>query len=66
MKEFHLRPLHLLTGRGHHFVWRIDKHSPAFAQLSALDRVCASLQRLYAWEKLLMQKWVRLLLDWGW
>ena len=48
MKEFHLRPLHLLTGRGHHFVWRIDKHSPAFAQLSALDRVCASLQRLYA------------------
>jgi len=46
--HFRLAPLHVLTGRGHHFVWRISRDSRAFAQLSALGRMSASLQRLYA------------------
>ena len=46
--HFRLAPLHLLTGRGHHFVWGISRDSRAFAQLSALGRMSASLQRLYA------------------
>ncbi len=41
-------PLHLLTGRGHHFVWRVSHDSRAFAQLRDLGRMSASLQRLYA------------------
>jgi hypothetical protein len=28
--HFRLAPLHLLTGRGHHFVWRISRDSPCF------------------------------------
>ncbi|MBT8037884.1 MAG: hypothetical protein KJO21_10100 [Verrucomicrobiae bacterium] len=34
--ECGIRPLHLLTGQGHHFVWRIDQNSDALAQLTAL------------------------------
>jgi hypothetical protein len=47
-RAFRLRPLHLLTGRGHHFVWRIRRKSRAFAQLKQLGRMSSSLQRLYA------------------
>jgi len=47
-RGFRLSPLHLLTGRGHHFVWKISTASPAFAKLKALGRISASLHRLYA------------------
>jgi len=43
-----LNPLHLLTGRGHHFVWKISKQSWAFEQLAGLGRMFASLRRFYA------------------
>lgn len=32
-----ISPLHLLTGRGHHFVWQIPRDSAAFAQLVGLE-----------------------------
>jgi hypothetical protein len=48
LRAYHLAPLHLLTGRGHHFVWRISADSRVFAKLSALGRMSASLKRLYA------------------
>jgi hypothetical protein len=34
--EYGISPLHLLTGQGHHFVWKIRKNSEALAQLVAL------------------------------
>ena len=29
-----IAPLHLLSGRGHHFVWRVAQNSPAFHRLA--------------------------------
>ncbi len=43
-----IAPLHLLTGRGHHFVWRVPRNSGAFTSLQELGRVGASLQQRYA------------------
>jgi hypothetical protein len=43
-----IRPLHLLSGRGHHYLWKISQRSKAFAQLAAFGHVPASLQRHYA------------------
>lgn len=34
--RYGIRPLHLLTGQGHHFVWRIDKQSSCFDALEQL------------------------------
>ena len=34
--DFGIRPLHLLTGRGHHFIWRVTKSSHAGARLRGL------------------------------
>jgi hypothetical protein len=31
-----IRPLHLVTGQGHHFVWRIDKRSPVAEEIGNL------------------------------
>jgi hypothetical protein len=33
-----IRPLHILSGRGHHFVWQIEQKSPVFARLARLGR----------------------------
>jgi hypothetical protein len=41
-------PLHLLSGRGHHFVWRISRFSSAFAALARLGRVPDTLGACYA------------------
>jgi hypothetical protein len=41
-------PLHLLSGRGHHFVWRVRQDSSAFMRLSELGRVPVSLKARYA------------------
>lgn len=43
-----LAPLHILSGRGHHFVWRIRRDSAAFARLLVLGQVGASLKLLNA------------------
>jgi hypothetical protein len=41
-------PLHLLTGRGHHFVWRIRRDSSCFETLVQIGCVPQSLQERYA------------------
>jgi hypothetical protein len=38
LREYGISPLHVLSGRGHHFVWRIDQSSGEFEKLSALGR----------------------------
>ena len=48
LAEHGIAPLHLLTGRGHHFVWRIDRGSRAFRELAALGTLSETLRRLYA------------------
>src|SRR5215217_5592771 len=35
--EWGIRPLHLITGQGHHFVWRLDRKSPLAARIAALS-----------------------------
>lgn len=32
-----IRPLHIITGQGHHFVWRIDRASPLAHRLAELE-----------------------------
>jgi hypothetical protein len=34
-----IAPLHLLSGRGHHFLWRIRRDSDCFARLGHLGRM---------------------------
>lgn len=43
-----ITPLHLLSGRGHHFVWRVQRESPAFQKLAKIGRVPQHLRKLYA------------------
>lgn len=44
--DYGIRPLHLLSGRGHHFAWRIRRDSEAFKQLVELGEVPFSLKDL--------------------
>lgn len=46
--DYDIAPLHLLSGRGHHFVWSIGQDSMAFRRLAGLGRVPATLARLNA------------------
>jgi hypothetical protein len=46
--DYGIVPLHLLSGRGHHFVWQIRQNSAAFKQLAALGRVTPTLDAIYA------------------
>jgi len=46
--ETGLRPLHTVTGRGHHFAWTIDPARAVFHQLAQLGRVSSGLERAYA------------------
>ncbi len=39
-----IQPLHLLSGRGHHFLWQMHRDSCAFRQLADLDHVPAPLR----------------------
>lgn len=34
--EWGIRPLHIITGQGHHFVWRVAQGSPVAARIAAL------------------------------
>ncbi len=45
--QWEIVPLHLLTGRGHHFVWKIDRNSDAFHQLKQLGRISTTLEGRY-------------------
>ena len=38
-----IKPLHLLSGRGHHFIWRIAQNSPAFHRLVEFGRCSPTL-----------------------
>lgn len=46
--DFGITPLHLLSGRGHHFIWRLRAGSRAFKRLAGLGRVPATLEKLNA------------------
>lgn len=46
--DYGIAPLHLLTGQGHHFVWRVRRPSDAFLRLAELGRVPTSLNQYYA------------------
>ena len=46
LREYGIKPLHVLSGRGHHFVWRIEQSSDEFKKLSALGRGPPSLWEL--------------------
>jgi len=43
LPEYAINPLHVPSGRGHHFVWRIEQSSEEFKELSALGRAPLSL-----------------------
>lgn len=45
--EYGIQPLHLLTGRGHHFVWQIERESDVFHRLASFGRLPDSLRALY-------------------
>ena len=38
LAHYGIEPLHILSGRGHHFVWGIDRASRIFARLASLGR----------------------------
>jgi hypothetical protein len=46
LAEYGIASLHLLTGRGHHFVWQIDRRSAAFSALVGIGRLGEGLRRL--------------------
>ena len=41
-------PLHLITGRGHHFVWQVGRGRRAFGQLQMVGRLPDHLRHYYA------------------
>ena len=46
--EIGMQPLHTISGRGHHFTWKIEPTSPAFRSLARIGRVPPALERVYA------------------
>lgn len=46
--QYGIAPLHLLSGRGHHFVWRVARDSEALAALATVGRVPETLAARYA------------------
>ncbi len=38
LREYGIKPLHVLSGRGHHFVWRIEQNSAVFKELAEIGR----------------------------
>ena len=47
LRRFGIAPRHILTGRGHHFVWQVRLTSKACSRLAALGKVPFSLQSKY-------------------
>ena len=43
-----IAPLHILSGRGHHFVWNINRDSAAFGKLTQIGRLPEHLEKRYA------------------
>ncbi|NLW33256.1 MAG: hypothetical protein GXY77_17565 [Fibrobacter sp.] len=46
--EHGIAPLHMLSGRGHHFVWQINRNSAAFGKLTKLGFVQQHIINRYA------------------
>ena len=44
--ESQLNPLHLLSGRGYHFVWQISQRSAAFEELAAMGQAACGRSKL--------------------
>jgi hypothetical protein len=38
LQEYGIEALHVLSGRGHHFIWQIEQHSAVFAELAEIGR----------------------------
>jgi hypothetical protein len=38
LKEYGINALHVLSGRGHHFIWKIKRNSPEFKELAEIRR----------------------------
>jgi hypothetical protein len=47
LRGYGIEPLHLLSGRGHHFIWQISRDSLAFRQLADIGRVPKELAACY-------------------
>ncbi|MFW6154179.1 MAG: hypothetical protein ACOC95_03085 [Planctomycetota bacterium] len=47
LAAFGIRPLHLLSGCGHHLIWSVDPDSDAFDRLATLGRLSPSLAGRY-------------------
>ncbi|MEW5895924.1 MAG: hypothetical protein AB1650_09270 [Candidatus Omnitrophota bacterium] len=45
--KYGLKPLHLLSGRGHHFTWCVKQKSPIFHQLAGIGRLSENLRKKY-------------------
>jgi hypothetical protein len=43
LQEYGIRALHVLSGRGHHFIWQIKQNSVEFKELAELGRATPSL-----------------------
>lgn len=43
-----IAPLHVLSGRGHHFVWKINRNSAAFGKLSSIGRLPPHVELRYS------------------
>jgi hypothetical protein len=48
LEEYRIEPLHILSGRGHHFVWRIEQNSAVFGMLAEIGRGPPSLPEIEA------------------
>lgn len=48
LADLGIAPLHLITGRGHHFVWQVRQDSRAFGQLETVGRLPDHLRHYYA------------------
>jgi hypothetical protein len=47
LRSFGVAPLHLLSGRGHHFIWRVRRDSPSFDLLVALGHPTSTILSHY-------------------
>jgi hypothetical protein len=46
LEDYRIEPLHVLSGRGHHFVWRIEQNSAVFEMLAEIGRGPPSLRAI--------------------
>jgi len=44
LEQYRIESLHVLSGRGHHFIWRIEQRSAVFEMLAEIGQIPASLR----------------------